>query len=111
MCRLRSYDGPLPGNYSYVQTEGIKRDFPSVPVIESLAQDLSSFRKGNNLPRSSVKECLLDVDHYNAQRVGCHRDYTTAIDSIADAGKTSLPQSHPIITPCKGCGAQLLGPT
>lgn len=108
MCKLRSYDGPLPGNYSYVQTEGIKREFPSVPIIESLAQDIAAFRQGNNLPRASVKECLLDADHYNARRVGCDRAYTVPIESPSEAQTVSLSPNHPLITPCAGCGANLL---
>ena len=107
-CRLRSYEGPLPGNYSYVQTEGITRSFPSVPVIESLAQDVLSFRRANNLPRASFQECLVDVDHSNAARLGCSDRYTVPINTPAEAVTHSMAKSHPLITPCAGCGAKLL---
>lgn len=106
-CRLRSYDGPLPGNYSYAQTEGIPRAFPSLPIIESLAQDVLSFRRANNLPRASFQECLVDVDQYNAARVGCSDRYTVPVNTPADAVTHSMAKSHPLITPCKGCGVTL----
>ena len=108
MCRLRSYDVNPPGNYSYVQTQGIKREFPSVPLIESLAQDISAFRAGNGLPRASIKESLEDADHYNAERIGCHRNWCVDVNAETGEQTIALAQSHPLITPCKGCGAPLV---
>ena len=108
-CRLLNYDGPIPGNYPYVQTEGIHRDFSALPIIESQAQTVSEFRRGNSLPRASVRECLEDVDHYNAQRLGCHRSWTVAIDAQTGARTVALNPTHPIMAPpCNGCGAQLM---
>lgn len=108
MCRLASYDTVPPGGYLYTQTEGIKREFPSLPTIESQAQAVSAFRAGNGLPRSSVRECLTDIDHFNAARLGCHRRWCVSVDPATGATTTALSQTSPIITPCKGCGAQLL---
>lgn len=107
-CRLASYDVSPPGGYLFEQTEGIKRSFPTSPIIEALAQDVSAFRAGNNLPRANVRQCIEDIDHQNAERLGCHRGWTVPIDAPADAKAISLPESHPLITPCAGCGAKLM---
>ena len=107
-CRLRTYDVGPPGNYSYVQTEGIQREFPSLPTIESQAEAVSSFRAANVLPRANLRQCIEDIDHYTAARLGCHRQWTVPIDSVAESTAINLPESHPMITKCAGCGAQLL---
>jgi len=107
-CRLRSYDANPPGNFPYVQTQGIKHEFTAEPVIEAQAKIVSSFRAANALPRASVKECLEDIDHYTAARLGCHRSWTVPINSPAEEKTVALPQSHPLVTkPCRGCGAQI----
>ena len=112
MCRLRSYEINPPGGFLYVQTEGIKREFPSEPVIESQAQAVSAFRRGNGLPRAGVRECIEDVDRWNASRLGCNRSWCVAADSPTEAHTISIANSHPLITKstggvCSGCGAQL----
>ena len=107
-CRLRTYEISPPGTFPYVQTEGIHREFEAQPLIEAQAQIVSAFRSGNNLPRASIQECILDIDHYTAARLGCSRQWTVPIDSVASDQAINLPQDHPLITPCKGCGAQLL---
>lgn len=101
-CRLKSYEQPLPGNYPYHQTDGIDRKFPAQPTPEYQAQVVSAFRKGNGLSRSSLKECLEDVDRYQCQRLGNNPVYCTC--SEAQANVLALNASSPIITPCKGCG-------
>jgi len=65
MWLLKSYRNPIPGNYFYVQTEGIKHDFAAQPHIEAVAQVVSSFRIANRLPRASIPESLEDVDRFN----------------------------------------------
>jgi len=101
-CRLRSYDTSPPGGYCYVEP-----GFPKmcVPVIEDIARALSAYRKGNGKPRSSVPECLQDVDEFQCLRLGCNPSY--CVSTAAPQGGapvTALNSSSPIITPCRGCG-------
>jgi len=111
MCRLRSYDINPPGNFFYVQTQGIKHVFASHPIIEGLAKEVSSFRAANKLPRASVQQALEDVDHWNAARLGCHNSWTVPINSVAETKTTAMPVSSPYVTkPCKGCGATIFTP-
>ena len=64
MIILKSYNNPLPNNYVYEQTEGIRHHFAASPIIEELVKAVSDFRIANNLPRASLAECLEDVDRY-----------------------------------------------
>lgn len=101
--RLRSYDASPPGSYPYEQTEGIRKSFAAVPIIESQAAAVSAFRKGNGLPRASLKESLEDIDHYQCRRLGFNRAYC-----IPCAGESvvALNTSSPVVAPpCRGCGA------
>lgn len=111
-CRLRTYDTTPTGGYIYAQTQGIKRSFAAQPLIEALAQEVSAFRRGNSLPRANIRQCVEDIDHYTAARLGCNRQWTVPIDSPAEAKTIALSQSHPLIShasgaPCRGCGAQV----
>ena len=65
MWILKSYSNPLPNNYVYEQTEGVRHRFGANPIIEEVVKAVSSFRIANNLPRSSLCECLEDVDRFN----------------------------------------------
>ena len=110
-CRLRTYESNPPGGYLYVQTQGIKRNFPAQPLIEAQAKIVSAFRAGNGLPRASVRECLEDIDHFNAERLGCHRMWTVPIGtSVAESKVISMQQNHPAISKCAGCGATVFVP-
>lgn len=103
--RLRSYDQSPPGSYPYEQTEGIRKQFAAVPLIESQAQAVSAFRKGNSLPRASLKESLEDVDRYQCLRLGFNPSYC-----IPCAGETvvALNTSSPMVNPpCRGCGIRV----
>lgn len=106
-CRLRSYDQPIPGGYHYVQAyPGGSRNFQG-PIIETLAQAVANFRAGNGIAGATPKEALIDIDHYNAMRLGCHRLYTI---KLIDGGQQIAinPAVSPTITPCKGCGGTVL---
>lgn len=104
--RLRTYDLAPPGGFPYEQTTGIYRSFPSVPLIEAQAQTVSDFRKGNGLPRASVREALEDVDAYTCARLGNMRGFCTERDPKSPA-TIALNQSSPIVAPCGGCGAPI----
>ena len=109
MCRLRSYEVNPPGGYLYVQTQGVKRNFPAEPLIEAQAKIVSAFRAGNNLPRANVRQCIEDIDRFNAQRLGCNRQWTVPINSTGETKTISLANTHPLVSAsgggCKGCGA------
>lgn len=77
-----------------------------VPVIEDIARSLSAYRKGNGRDRSSVAECLQDVDQFQCLRLGCDSRYCVSTTIAAgSAPAVALNASSPIITPCRGCGA------
>lgn len=103
-CRLRSYQLAPPGGYPYYQTEGIKRKFPSQPLIEAQASIVSGFRKANGLPRSSVLESLADIDHYTCARLGCMASFCIPLAAEAQQ-QHSMSPTHPLVTPCGSCGA------
>lgn len=101
--RLRSYDQTPPGGYPFEQTNPHK-SFPSQPMIEAQASILSRWRKANNVPRSELRECLEDVDHYQCQRLGNMPQFCTPCAGELQA--VALSQTSPIIAPpCHGCGA------
>lgn len=104
-CRLKSYEQPIPGGYLFEETfKGIKHTFKE-PIIEGTATGLSAFRRGNGIPRSSIKECIEDVDRYQCLRLGNNRTYCTCSDG--QTGIIALGTASPIVTPCKGCGAPI----
>lgn len=69
MFQLKTYNTNPPGNFVYVQTEGISHRFPASPTIEHLVKDVSAFRIANNLPRASLAETLEDVDRFQCARL------------------------------------------
>ena len=82
------------------------RQFPTVPVIESQAQAVSAYRKGNGLPRSSYVESLEDVSTFQCWRMNNDPAYCVECEG---QGMGNLPMSEntPGLKPCKGCGAVL----
>lgn len=98
--RLRTYELSPPGGFMFEENG---RKFPAQPMIEAQAQAVSSYRKGNGLPRSSIQESLRDVDCYQCQRLGNMNQWCVPADA---SGTIALPANAPIIAPpCKGCGA------
>ncbi len=83
---LKSYRNAIPGNYFYIQTEGIRHTFAAQPHIEPLAQAVSGFRIANRLSRASIPESLEDIDKFNCAIRGndpkycyeCHTDFESA---------------------------------
>lgn len=101
-CKLRSYDISPPGGFPYVQEQGIRHVFPSIPMIEDQARNVAAFRRANNLDRSSVADSLADVDAFQCKRLGCMTNYCvdTENPSMAIAASAPVLQGR-----CKGCGA------
>ena len=100
-CRLRSYEVVPPGGYPYENTQGIYRKFPSEPLIEAQARALSAFRKGNGLQRSSVTECLQDIDEYTCRRLGCPHQLCVSTDAANP--QIALSSSSPVLGGGRGC--------
>lgn len=107
-CRLRSYEIPLPGGYHYEQSYpgGVKKFY--APFMEALAQQIWVFRVGNSLPGATLKESLIDGDHFNAERLGCHRLYTVRLNPETQHAVALNAAISPTVTPCKGCGGTVL---
>ncbi len=104
--RLRSYAIPLPGGYSYVQPEPKGRKFPSQPIPEAQARTVLDYRRGNGLPRSTYEECLIDVDRYQAVRLGNNPMYCIPVNPDAPKG-VAVASNAPGLQPCAGCGAKV----
>src|ERR1044071_5844521 len=104
--RLRSYEESPPGGYPYTQRRGIKRNFPSVPVIEEQPRIVADFRAGNGIPRATIAEALEDIDAWTCWRLGNMRQYCVPVDDEARAS-VALGVSSAIVQPCAGCGAVL----
>lgn len=105
--RLRSYELAPPGGYPYIQQNGIRREFPSQPLIEAQARIVSDFRKANGLSRPSVREALEDIDAQTCQRLGNMPQFCIPCNQPAgQAQVVALSNSSPIVAPpCAGCGA------
>lgn len=61
-----------PKEWFYIQTEGIRKVFPSTPEIRSQARRVSEFRKANKLPRPGIEEALEDIALFTCKRLGCN---------------------------------------
>ena len=102
MFLLKSYRNPIPGNYSYAQTEGIIHEFAAQPEIESVAKSVSAFRIANKLPRASLSESFKDVSQYQCQRLGNDPNYCF---ECPDGEFESHHRNHPLFSPpCATCG-------
>lgn len=102
--RLRSYDQSPPGGFPYEQTQGIYKKFRAEPLIEAIARNVAAWRQANNLPRSSLRESLEDVDQYQCRRLGNPGNFCVSCDGNTTA--VALNNTSPMIAkPCGGCGA------
>lgn len=100
---LRSYDLSPPGGFPYEQTEGLRKNFPSLPLIEDQAKAVSAFRTRNGLARAGLREALEDVDRFQCLRLGNMPAFCVPCDQAK--GSIALNQSSPIVAPpCHGCG-------
>ena len=104
--RLRTYDESPPGLYRFAATEGgIKLTAGPSPMIEAAARELANKRAANGLPRSGIKDALVDIDRYTCARLGNMPRYCIQVDGENMA--PALSSASPIITPCSGCGAKV----
>lgn len=100
MFVLITYSPMPPGQFPYVQTEGITHKFPGDCDIMLQAKRVHDFRKGNNLPRKSLEECLEDIDRYTCARLGNDPLFCTEIENV------SFVTIHPNVAKggCATCG-------
>ncbi len=102
--RLRSDSIIIPGRFAFFQDGEKSHNFQPTPVASSLASEVLSFRKANNLARASMEECLQDVIDFNGYRLGGDPRYFVKIDQ--DEGRSfSQPPSEG--QGCSGCGVVL----
>lgn len=101
MWILKNYNSPIPGNYFYVQTEGINHRFDASPIIEVVAKAVSAFRIANHLPRASLGESLQDVDVFNCT---IRNNDTRFCRQCLDSFESAHSRHHFIAKGCSGCG-------
>ncbi len=108
MMRLCDHHRVPPGEYWYEQdfTAGgrnLHKRWKPTPDVGGLAAKVAVFRKGNNLPRSSVVDALEDIDAYTCNRLGNNpkwvMDTETAWDQLVAAAHGPN---------CKTCGGYAL---
>ena len=103
--RLRSYDQSPPGGYPYRQEGSKPRTFTAVPLIESQARNVESYRKSNGLPRATYPESLVDVDRYQCIRMGNNPQYCIPCESQSQS--VAVAANAPGLVPCGSCGARV----
>jgi hypothetical protein len=104
--RLKTYDQSPPGSFPYEQRGSHPRLFPSEPLIEAQARNVSAYRSGNNLPRASYAESLVDVDNYTCRRLGNNPQFCIPVDA-ATPNQVALTANAPGLAPCAGCGVRV----
>jgi hypothetical protein len=103
--RLKSYEQSPPGSYLYeFSFKGQKRTLGPFPIIDDLAKALSNFRTSNGFSRSGLRDCLVDVDHFQCTRLGNMPQFCVECDSQTNV--VAMAATAPLIAPpCRGCGA------
>lgn len=102
--RLRSDSIVIPGRFQFFQDGEKSRNFSAAPVAKGIANEVESFRKANNLARSSFAECLQDVIDFNGYRLGGDPKYFVKIDQEEGRSFSQPPAQGQT---CAGCGVVL----
>lgn len=103
MLRLKNYTSYPSGEYPYVQTEGIYREFPGDGLsIEQQAKRVAEFRSANRLPRPGISEVVHDIDLYTCQRLNGNPQWCHDTDQPTPTPATLIQHG-----PCAGCGANV----
>lgn len=105
MWLLKSYSQPIPGNYHYVQTDGIQHTFAAMPFIEEVAKSVSSFRIANRLARGSLAEALEDCDKFQCAYRGNDPRYCFESSQSFEDARAS---HHFIRKGCASCGQPMI---
>lgn len=103
--QLVNYLNVPPGEYIYEQTQGIRRKFPSSPLVESLATTVADFRKANNLSGATFDQAYEDIVQYTCIRLGGNRKWCLPVGQVFPSGDIVLRKRKG--GGCSGCGARL----
>lgn len=103
MWVLRRTDINPPGSFPYEQTEGLQHKFEAQSEIKTQAHIVREFRIGNNLARSSLEECYLDIVLYTCERLGRMPKYCYDTEGKSYSPSFSMPSNGG----CGGCGARI----
>jgi hypothetical protein len=96
--RLRVYSPFPPGEFPYRQTQGIDQYFAGDGLsIEQQAGRVLDFRRGNQLERRTLIECVEDIDAYTCARL--NNNPTFVVDTEAPIVLDGRPQGG-----CATCG-------
>lgn len=97
MIRLLSYDNCPPGEFYFVQSEGVYHKFKATPLIKSLAKRVADFRLANKLPRSDASSALADIDAFTCTRLNNSPQWCYDTDA-------PIPDINPSSGGCATCG-------
>lgn len=95
LFRLKSYDHVPPNCFQWPR-------HGKSPVIEELAKKESAFRQANGFPRAGFRQCLEDVDAYNATVV---LDGDPRFTTPAEGPGIALGEMSAFLAECHACGA------
>lgn len=99
MWQIKHPGNPIKGGYRFSYPTGEK-------IFEKLADAaaaLADFRQGNKIPNPGFNECMAEIDAYNCQRLGNHKNY--CMNTYADTYQSN--QTRKKAAACSGCGAVL----
>lgn len=88
-----------PGEWRYSQN-GVTWG-PS-PLYMQVASQMADFRKGNNLERSDIRSCVMDLIVFTVSRIPQNSDFLTDVDGTPDTLTPSFSTGG-----CAGCGASV----
>jgi len=97
---LKSYYNCPQGEFFYKQPEAAGRVFGPSPLLSQVVADVSTFRKGNNLPGSDQNTCFIDTVKYTVNRLDPTSEWVMETDLTPEA---LLPPRGS--GACAGCGA------
>lgn len=100
MLWLKNLRDCPPSEFYFKQAEATGRVFGPSPLVSTVASDLSSFRKANNLPRTREFECAIDIVIFTVNRLDPRSEWVMEIDA------TPEQLIQPTATgKCGACGA------
>lgn len=101
MPDLKRYNTVPPGGFPFIQEEGIYKRWEFSVDLNARANEISDFRKGNNLPRASFDESLEDLVAYTCARVP---NWCRTTDRTFTETSPIIVRRH---RGCAGCGARI----
>lgn len=97
---LKRTDKFPPGGFPFFQPEtGVH--FKNMTDFETQARQIAVHRRGNNLPRATLEECMVDLDAYTCARIGGDPKYC-----CSDNSKVTEQAVTRIVRKCGGCGGR-----